>query len=580
MEETEKKTVVIDAVFGDHLLAFKNIMKRDLTYLDEVEDISKVNLRDLCSLMSTSNRDQIIHYLPQMTKTQRQGLMDMTLWASDSLLRDRIDFWLRAFQDQATLEAKEELVKSDIFPILLQEIASIYSFDVKDPEYPDHDHFFTTEDDLLLFEVSQKVEDITVVKELIKVFYYCYGPEKAYFLLSQSISDSHLSLVEEQFNLKNDRLKEKGLPSDHEVIEKFSPFFKVSFIDQFIRKKLKSPMCANKRDDFYCAQDFKGDEESLFPAIEKDLLSLDERTRDFLKFDFINLLNASQLYQSMLRYESLESKSYEYIVFCFRLAQDYIKELGLNKDGKLINVFSFFNFSDLFKVGRSLTLCVQKDLFQLVEKSKKNKRFDHFGSELKSLLNYSLANVPRMKAVYVEGEDASVDFISPVDKNTLDKFKDYTSFLKTLILIQDNLGAIDEKIKSLNYNINEIDFEVFLITSLIHFYHYKNLPTKINALSKEVFLNFIKTFFEKSKDTSGDELNIYSLRDDSSLDEEISLFVFEVLKILNCKFDKSSQNVSKVMIYLKLILAENLNGYAFFHLDSSEWKHVGGILLA
>ena len=139
------------------------------------------------------------------------------------------------------------------------------------------------------------------------------------------------------------------------------------------------------------------------------------------------------------------------------------------------------------------------------------------------------------------------------------KFFSTFSNLKEKNLVNDNFY--------LNYEVDNIDLESILISSLINFSLGTNHQGEMNKMGLTVveLKKFVNDFFVKEVD--GDHVPAFV--DSNSLS----------LKIQKFNKDYGLSTIQGMDLYLHGILDEQLSGYHFADLDDEEFKHVGGPIL-
>ena len=110
----------------------------------------------------------------------------------------------------------------------------------KIPQYPDHDRYFLTEDNQLLFEFDEDFDCTAEVKRIILDLYSQEGGvEKAYAILFKIVSENFLSMQEEEFRFKKERLRDIGFVDYYDALDLDAPFPNIEVLNNFIKKKAK-----------------------------------------------------------------------------------------------------------------------------------------------------------------------------------------------------------------------------------------------------------------------------------------------------------------------------------------------------
>jgi hypothetical protein len=137
-------------------------------------------------------------------------------------------------------------------------------------------------------------------------------------------------------------------------------------------------------------------------------------------------------------------------------------------------------------------------------------------------------------------------------------------YLKEMKSVFDGLQA-DGKLQDhfyLNYNVNEIDFETLMLTSLARFaLKGQEEGTPRLGLNKKEYLSFVK-------------MATLDVGQGSHFNPE---FVEEFF--LDFQTAYGLHEVTGFKFYLSTCLKEHLAGYHFEGLESEDWKHLGGPIL-
>ena len=232
------------------------------------------------------------YYLGKLSVEQRQAFLDIDLWKKDELDIDSFHFWPQAYK-AADPDIRSEFAKSGSFALFLKGKMNIWTFDVEDPRYPDHDNYFLTEDNLLLFEYEEDYPYVEEVKGFIKDIYADLGVEGAYTYLFKIVSDTYSHILEEEYRLKNDRLVNYGFVDYYNALDLLGPMSDVKFLDRDIAGKKTDVDYAEVPSSGHglhrsALTVFRG---RLGP-LHKELAKVEnKKRRDFLQFNFVRLVN-------------------------------------------------------------------------------------------------------------------------------------------------------------------------------------------------------------------------------------------------------------------------------------------------
>jgi hypothetical protein len=540
--------------------------------VDSGMDLSMVPIQPLYVSLQTTSSDQIAHILPKLSPDQRQALRDIDLWQKDTIDPEAalrwVDIYAKCPDDKIILE----YVRSEDFLIALKNQFTIQTFDVEEPEYPDGDNYFLTEDNLLLIEYPENFKMVQELKEMIRRLYAQDGVENAYAFLFKMVVDSYQLMEEEAYEEKKERLRDYGFIDYFDALEHSTPFLRKTEIDHFIKHKKSltpeiDPLSANQVLHSSSLVPYQAGMDHLKVALEK---VTDEKRQKFLHFSFVRLVNAQMTLGDALKNGTLAmGRVGQKTKQRLELGLDYILGSLSKEDGD--KVFYIYDFFDLFKVGHSLIEITKKNIHKSLSQTAFEKDdFSYFlGMYWNSFLENSEEDVARYK---FDGSS------KPLEINSLHAFKIWNeateTFVKSLPFIQTFFRSL-EKLKTnghlndqfyLNYELDNIDFEAIIISSFINFVggHYETE----NAGKMGVTIAELKSFYHNYFKKHGEEYLIKG-EEDPILREKVSLFLQ--------KFGLDS--VPGFNKYLYQIFIEQLNGYEIDGMEEEEFKHIGGPIL-
>ena len=542
----------------------------DIEKLVEINsDLSQIPVQPLYVSLVSSSSDQVARVLPKLSSEQRQVMVDLDLWYKDRIDVGAFEFWIEVYSKVQDLEYTKEFVSSDDFLIYLKSRVNIWTFDAEDPEYPDHDYYFLTDDNLLLVEYSEDYRYPNELKYLIRNMYDKFGVENAYSMLFKLINDSYSLIEEEGFQLKKERLREYGFVDHFDALEKLSPFITLKQIDNFIQNK-KS--ITAKIDNIAKNQSLHSSALVSFDAQMENILNelskvTDSFRANYLHFTFIRLINSTITLNNALKGGRVELTRIGKVTKVFL-------ELGLQKikyDRDLESIFDTFDFFDVYRIGQSLILNERTKIKKALKNTPFIKDDESFlGSWWVSFLENSDFEVPKIKSFGAAKHTQSVSSL-PVYYTWRGEIN---LFVSSVPFIYSFYNAFQElKIESLlhddfylNYDVCDIDFEAIILSSFINFSigNYDIDDNKKMGVTVADMQNFFNTLFQKI----GEEYVLHLL-ESKIMTEKISNFVQ--------KFGLSS--IDRFDTYLYGILTEHLSGYEFDTLDYEDYKHVGGPII-
>lgn len=546
----------------------------DIEKLVEVgTDLVNIPVQPLYMALHSTSSDQVANILPRLSNEQRQTMLDLDLWKRDIVNVKDFEFWLEAYtkcQDEKVLNS---FLVSDDFFLYLRSRVNLWTFDTEDPQYPDHDYYFLTDDGLLLIEYSESYQYPNELKYLIRQFYAIYGVENAYAELFKLINDNFSILQEDAYQSKKERLREFGIVDYYEASQALFPFASGNQLKKFINQKNKTTakLTANSLNQTLHSSalvSFESGLESL--SIELNKVS-DENRQNFLQFSFVRALNSTMVINDAFKASRVEqSKLGKYTKCVMELGLQYAKSVrSIDEDHSYLD---YFDFIDLYKIGHGLLEINKKQ----IKKALKSTAFDQqdleyfLGTWWCSFLENSFQSPPRVKNFGVGLHSQEVESLKVYNfwnKETqlfIQSLSLISQYYETFSSMRQN-GQIHDSFY-LNYSLDNIDFESILISSFINFSLGNSLDKDVNKLGLTIseLKSFIESFFTKN----GNEYLLMPLAQ-----EEMSLKINEFIQAI------FSQNIDGFDIYLHGVLSEHLSGYEFDQLEDEDFTHVGGPIL-
>ena len=537
--------------------------------VEKGDDLSVIPLQPLFVSLKNSTSDQIAQILPKLSPEQRQGLRDVDIWKKDELdpaeAMHWLDVYLRVEDDTVALE----YVKSEDFLLTLKNQFTISTFDVEDPMYPEHDNYFLTEDNLLLIEYPEEFTQVSELKALIRQLYREEGVENAYAFLFKMVADSYSVMEEENYSQKLERLRDYGFVDYYEALASNAHFGTLSEIERFVdQKKALTPVIDQNSQNQNLHASTLMVYQSGMDDIRKSLESVaDEKRFHFLQFNFVRLVNSRLTLEDALKSGSLAmSKVGEATKACLELGFDFV----IRRRGPENSPFLDFDFSELYKIGRSLLEIEKKSLKKAISASDfENEASQAFlGSYLNALIENTFDEITKYK---FDGSSAArvVSDMKTFEswRASLQTLKDSIPFIQGFYRSLENLKR-EELLQDefyLNYTVSDIDFEAIMISSLINFLGGSLSPEARGKMG--VTVSELKSFYQKYFTKNGAE---YLLNAEG---EELKTG----LKNFTEQFGMTS--IPDFPRYLSQILVEQMNGYEIDDMDAEDYQHVGGPIL-
>lgn len=541
---------------------------KDIEKLVEVgKDLSMIPIQPLYMSLMNSPASELANILPRLSKEQRQSLVDLDFWNKDIVDVNSFEYWIEVYSLNKETELTWDFVNSDDFLLYLKSRINVWTFDVEDPLYPDHDYYFLTDDNLLLVEYSEEYRFPNELRYLIRNMYDALGVENAYSKLFKLINDSFSLIQESNYQEKKERLREFGFVDYYEAKESLFPFATYPQVRKFIKSRIGATgsiesSAQNQTLHSSALLGFSKEVENIFKELE---LLNDAKRESFLQFNFVRMINSSLTLADALRKGRIElaavtKKSKQLI----DLAIQYTRET-LNDTIAEQSVFEKFDFMDLYKIGNSLISInknkIKKNLAKTIFEQDSNEYF--LGLWWNSFLENSFLETPKTKTYGAGLHALEVSSLESFDfwKVESELFCRLLPFISTFYETVDNLSESNQISDAfyLNYEVKQIDFESILISSFIN-YSIEHETINKMGLSIIEFKSFIDKYFAAKSEE-------FMLKDQSFLDLSGYSEKYGFNEIIG--FDD----------YLYGVLTEHLNGYDFSSLSDEDFAHVGGPIL-
>ncbi|OUR97147.1 hypothetical protein A9Q84_12535 [Halobacteriovorax marinus] len=536
------------------------------SYIEQGQDLSNLPVQPLYVAIKSLPPAKVAMALEKFSAEQRETFLDLDLWTKDDIDPQSFHFWLSVYSATDNDEMKYEFINSNEFTLYLKGKMSFWTFDLEDPEYPDHDNYFLTECNQLLFEFDEDFEYVGEIKQFVKDFYSQKGVDHAYQHLFKIVSDGFLNMQEEEYRFKKHRLNDLGFVDYYDALELNNPFPSNSHVDLFINKKevLTPEIDAeslNQCLDKNALIAFK----SGFESINDELAKVESKVRlEFLQFNFTKLVNSTLTLQDALKDGAMAMTRIGKVTLnTLKLGLSYIqnftKENGLTALSDT-GIFNLFDFVEIYRIGHSLILLEQKRLKKALAQNEFTSENDSFlGEVLYHILEESFASPVQVILNKVENEKVYVSTFENYQKwkNDINLFSEILPFVRGFYKTFNELKAAGQVMDDyyLNFGSADIDFEALLLSTFIN--HANGEMTKNGSPKIGVTVAELRTF---SKDILCNEL---------SLDKKVKTFISEF----------GLNEVTGTESYIQEVLKFHLSGYDLEELETEEFRHVGGPLI-
>jgi hypothetical protein len=542
-------------------------------YVEGSNDLSVLPVQPVYLALRKLPLEKVAEYLPKFSKEQREVFMDIDLWQKDEIDIEHFTFWLQAYALVDSDDVKMDFVSSEQFLLFLKSRFNVWTFDAEDPNYPDHDNYFLTDDNQLLFEFDENFQFVEEARELIRHLYFEWGVENAYTFLFKMVSDSFLIIQEEEYQARKERMRDYGFVDYMDALEAENPFINIDFLNLFIKKKTPA---TGGIDDVSKNQNLHNSSlvafKDHFKKVIDELLKIsDQKRADFLQFNFVRLINARLESQGSLKKGSIAmTRTGAQTKNLVLLGFNYVKSTDLLSSTPEEGIFTLFSFSDLYKIGNSLIKFNLKDLKKALGASGfEGEKETFLGDYWNDFLDNSF--------------DTPTKFHSPKDDSakTIIEYEEYqmwTYKTKTLIQLLPFAGKFYETLEALkkdnrlmdsfyvNYTVADIDFEALLLSNFANFY--------------------LSSFNEKDSSVPSGKLGLtvdeYKTFSQGIISPSEGKFILtpELFK----KIQKFSENYGLNQVfdfntYLQDLLKSQLEGYDLDHMSEEDYRHVGGPII-
>lgn len=531
--------------------------------IEDGKSLAAIPMQPLYVASRALDSSNMAALLPRLTKAQRNAFLDIDLWKRDDLDPDRFDYWLEAYHQCDNDEIKQEFVTSSEFYLFLKARFNVWTFDVEDPEYPDHDYYFLTDDSLLLFEYSEDYEQVHEAKALIRELYSQKGVEHAYAYLFKLVSDSFSSLQEIEYKEKKERLRDFGFVDYYDALEYETPFPNLSMLEGYVRRKqaVTGSLDSSHENQNVAYQAIAPYAEGTAAlGVELNKVNDDKRAR-FLNFNFVRLINASLALQDGLKEGGMAVSRVGHRTRNFLgLGLEWVATKG---DWGPEGVFSHFEFTDLYRAGLTLATVVQKKIKKALRETGFENDDKFLGTYWGDFLDESFLDIPKFFRPYFPSQEI----------NNLETWQGWSDHAETFSQMAPFAARFGETFKKLvtagqlvddyylNYKVDEIDLEAILLTSFANHRlgHFKEGMPQRMGLTIDEFKKFVAPFANAEGEIA--------------LSGELTLAVTDFLKTFGM------DQINGMESYLSYLVQNHLDGYDYAGLSFDEFKHVGGPIL-
>lgn len=542
--------------------------------VDSPAELQSIPLEPLYLGLKKTPIIDVVRILPSLSTEQRDVMLDLDLWEKDELDVESFEYWIEVYNEVKDEELLAEFLTGDSFALFLKGRFNLHTFDVEDPEYPEHNNYFLTEDSLLLIEYSDGYKYADELQKLIKDIYTVLGVEGAYSYLFKIVSDTFSIRQEEFYQNKKDRLRYFGVVDYYEALEFTQGFVTITAMDNFIANKVAATGAIEAQEkNQVLNKQVVGQFQKNFDSISLELSKItNQKRQDYLQFNFTRLINGNLAVEDAVKRGGLAigqvGKRTQSLLM---LGASYI--LSKRTESASEALFDLFDFSDVYKVGLTLVKVPQKKVKTALRNYsfQDEAEYSFLGDYWSEFLGEGLEIPPQFSSSSREKSGPVLD-VSTWKKWShqmdllvqlvpfINKFKETLEGLRSKGVLQDNFY--------LNYDVGEINFESIILSSFINWTLYggqefvKKMGISIDELTKFLF-EFIGTN-EKG-------MTEIQTENEKTLEDNCRKYLLSF----------GMGEISGAVEYLGHLIKENLTDYPLSSMKEEEFRHFGGpVILA
>lgn len=536
------------------------------SWIEDGGDLSHLPIQPLYLVLKNLPAQQTSKYLTSFTKDQRKTFLDLDLWDKDNLDVEEFQYWVNAYGRCEDDNIRYEFARSSEFGLFLKGKFHIQTFDVEDPQYPDHDNYFLTEDNLLLIEFDDEYPYLDEVRQLVKDLYTELGVENAYTFIFKLISDGYFSFLEDEYQLKKGRLANLGFVDFYDALEIDNAFPKKELLDNWIKKKekFKVGIDAQAKKQILHKSALAPFEDKLNSFdIELGKVS-DAKRKEYLQFNFVRLVNGNISLKGSMKGGAMALSRVGGVVRShLQLGFDYLRENQTWVSEPQESLFDYFDFTEIFKIGNSLIKFTQKEVKKSIRTYELEDNDSFLGQYWNTFLDNLLDEHPKFEGFVLS---------KPKEINNLELYNEFYNhylcfislcpFINQMYKVFFQLkeeGQLQDSFY-LNYSVEQIDFESIILSSFANFLigSFENANGKKMGLTLNEFKSFAKMVTEDG-----------SVKDYSEIEDDLLKFAKQF----------GMEAVHHFSKYVFFLLKDQLDGYDFSSLEEKDFSHVGGPII-
>lgn len=501
---------------------------------------------------------------------QRELVISLSSWDRDSFNSEAFGLWIDAVEGQESPNMRTDLVNHPGFLLYLKAYFQITLQDQEEPELPDHDHFFVSDDQLFLFEYKSDFKRSDEVQSLVRHAYMVNGVETTINVLTGLLGENYSIFEETCYSQKKEQLLALGIPDYFGSIELFS-MQKLADIDRFIALRVKQKRDLNSNKKTARQLETSSSKKTIFsedyPLIESKnqgewsmkLSELDsEGDINRHLFKAVQTLFATYEVkgiwkQNLLSY-SEQNKRFSILI---DLAIQYVE----NKIGSQFTVLNLFDAFDLYKIGEGLSKNLNIKASRIFREQEGNFIGDVFIGMVDQIKSLTIVEFGTNKH-----DPTQLEGYLKIN-HLLDELFELRPFIlgmknEVTRMTQENL--LQDSFY-LNYEVVDIDFESLITTMLFNFINKSYQDQDETSRKMALTLTELKMVWSKIL-----YLNKGKARLDYSIVNEDIVDFMQYFKIPGNK---------STVEYIAGVIAYHYEDLDLEELVEDDFKHVGGAIL-
>jgi len=495
----------------------------------------------------------------KITNPTKLIIIDQCCWAKDEFLATEffqiLELHVEAFEHDS--QKISQIIYYQEFALFLMKKFIIKPFDQEEPDYPDHDRYWVSDDFSFIFEYEECHEEyVTITKRILQVLLAELGVEKINVWLTELHYNHVMQMEENIFSEKLRRDEEQSIPSYLEALNWTIPITAEKILNK-LKKKIGHIQSPNLDENVDFKNDILENENKLFYQWKMACSAL-----IVLKDFYLNLLPIT-----------IEDWDINLFKRLNKLIQFSVERLDqISGESKLSSEFilSEIEIKDLVRYAIT-EIKKMKTKVQKLQKYELELQAVHWGElwgEFSQAFFEAVENNKPFSEIHFSSLD---DFVSYQQADSLLSFlyNYFTHFIRGALsgFTKEQWIALIEKEKILNYNENEISLEIIVLTAFFDFKLNQIVNPKATFRKQDWFFTISWENFKKAFEVMVSQ-NFCLSESDLDFFKEGSFWAIS---------DKSQLGTAKM--FLESILKYHFLKLNLVEISLEDRKYVGGVLL-